>query len=389
MRALGAFTKIDRSKLKLLINKENQLFEQRNPKSLELYKRSQNSLLGGVPMHWMIKWAGKFPVFVTHGKGQYFYDVDKNEYLDLCLGDTGAMTGHAPEGTLDIVTERIRNGITFMLPTEDSIYVGEELQKRFKMKYWQVCLTATDANRFSLRLARHVTGRPKVLVFNWCYHGTVDETFVVLDKDGKVIPRPGGIGPQVNPALTSKVVEFNDLKALDEALSTRDVACLLAEPAMTNIGIIHPNPGYWEEAQKICKKHGTLLIIDETHTICAGPGGYTTVHNLNPDMFVIGKPIAGGIPVAVYGFSEHVAGLIKAKTDVSTIDTGGIGGTLSGNALSTAAMRAVLSKVLTQEAYDRTIKLSTQFTEGVQSIIDEYKLPWSITQYDLRAVSCF
>src|SRR5512135_3163247 len=237
-----------------------------------------------------------------------------------------------------------------MRPTEDAVYVGEELARRFGLPYWQVCLTATDANRFALRIARALTRRPKVLVFNYCYHGTVDETFATL-HDGVVGPRSGNLGPQVNPAETTKVIEFNDIPALEAALMEGDVACVLAEPAMTNIGIIQPDEGYHAALREITRKTGTLLIIDETHTICTGPGGYTQAYNLEPDLFVIGKPIASGIPAAVYGMSAAVADRAKAQTPLEDIDTNGIGGTLSGNALALAAMRITLEKVLTQDAF--------------------------------------
>eukprot|EP01125_Pyxidicula_operculata_P013657 TRINITY_DN4535_c0_g1_i1.p1 TRINITY_DN4535_c0_g1~~TRINITY_DN4535_c0_g1_i1.p1 ORF type:complete len:415 (-),score=100.08 TRINITY_DN4535_c0_g1_i1:116-1360(-) len=335
-------------------------------------------------MSWMIKWPGKFPVFVKEGKGPYFTDVDGNKYLDFCLGDTGAMTGHAPEKSTQAIIDQVKKGITFMLPSEDGVYVAEELQRRFGLHYWQLALTATDANRFSIRLCRHITQRPKILVFNWCYHGTVDETFIVIEN-GKPKKRPGNLGSAVDPTTTTRVVEFNDLPALKEALSHGDVACVLAEPAMTNIGIIHPKPGYWEAAQKIIKDAGSLLIIDETHTICTGPGGYTKAYGLKPDVLVIGKPIASGIPAAVYGFTKDVAKMITTKSNTYTIDTSGIGGTLAGNALSLAAIRATLSEVLTQESFDKTTPLAIKFTEDVQKIIDTYRLPWSITRLGNRA----
>jgi glutamate-1-semialdehyde 2,1-aminomutase len=271
-----------------------------------------------------------------------------------------------------------------MLPTENAIWVGEELKRRFGLPYWQVAMTATDANRFSIRLARQITKRPYILVFNWCYHGTVDETFVTLNH-GRPGSRPGNIGPAVDPATTTKVIEFNDLPALEAALAPGDVACVLAEPAMTNIGIIHPDPGYHEALREITRRTGTLLIIDETHTICTGPGGYTRAHHLQPDLLTIGKPIAGGFPAAAYGFTDHVAELITANTDKETADVGGIGGTLSGNAMALAAIRATLGSVLTQAAYDITIPLAERFTTGVKSVIDEFALPWNVTRLGCRA----
>jgi glutamate-1-semialdehyde 2,1-aminomutase len=336
-------------------------------------------------MNWMVRWAGAFPIFVEAGSGAHFTDVDGHRYLDLCLGDTGAMTGHAPAASVEATVERVRRGTTFMLPTEDALYVGEEMARRFGLPYWQTVLTATDANRFALRLARQITGRQKILVFNWCYHGTVDETFITLTEGGTTIPRKGSVGPAVDPAVTTRVVEFNDAAALEAALADRTVACVLAEPVMTNIGIVHPEAGFHEALREITRRTGTLLIIDETHTICAGVGGYTRAQGLQPDMITLGKPIAGGIPAAVYGLSAEVAERVQARMRADESDTGGIGGTLAGNALSLAAMRATLEHVLVQEAYDRTIPLAERFADGVQSAIDAYALPWHVTRLGCRA----
>jgi len=290
---------LDRSKLASLLKEEEQLFHKNHPRSYELYQRARKSLHGGVPMLWMVRWAGSFPVFVKEARGAHFTDVDGNSYIDLCLGDTGAMTGHSPEATVSAISEQIQKGITLMLPYEDVIWVGEELQRRFGLPYWQFALTATDANRFVLRMARLLTDRPKVLVFNYCYHGSVDESLIVLDEEGTPMSRPNNMGPQVDPQLTSKVIEFNDVAALETVLSAGEVAAVLAEPVMTNIGIIHPEPGYHDALRELTRKYGTYLIIDETHTICTGPGGYTAAHGLQPDFLTIGKPLAGGVPAAV------------------------------------------------------------------------------------------
>src|SRR5215471_14356957 len=230
---------IDRSRLESLMEREQKRFVNDRPKSKALFERAGRSLLGGVPMNWMVKWAGAFPPVVREAHGAEFFDVDGHRYIDFCLGDTGAMTGHSPSATVSAVEQQVRRGITLMLPSEDSIAVGEELQKRFGLPYWQFALTATDANRFSIRLARQITERPKILVFNWCYHGTVDETFVTL-SDGVVQARRGNIGPPVDPVVTTRVVEFNHLDTLEAALKDHQVACVLAEPALTNVGIVLP-----------------------------------------------------------------------------------------------------------------------------------------------------
>jgi glutamate-1-semialdehyde 2,1-aminomutase len=376
---------LNRTKLTQLLEKEEQLFHKTHPKSYELYQRARRSLQGGVPMLWMIRWAGSFPVFVKEANGAHFIDVDGNSYLDLCLGDTGAMTGHSPMATVEAITEQIQKGITLMLPYEDVIWVGEELQRRFGLPYWQFALTATDANRFVLRMARMITERPKVLVFNYCYHGSVDESFIVLDEEGTPISRPNNMGPQVDPRETTKVIEFNDIAALETALSARDVAAVLAEPAMTNIGIIQPDPGYHDALREITKKYGTYLIIDETHTICTGPGGYTASFGLQPDLLTLGKPIAGGVPAAVYGFTEEVNRKFIEKLDVDDADVGGIGGTLAGNALSIAAMKATLQNVLTDEFYAKATKLQEQFTAGVEAVIREFDLPWIVKRLGNRS----
>jgi glutamate-1-semialdehyde 2,1-aminomutase len=380
---------IDRARLQSLMQVEQNKFVADRPKSKALFERAGKSLLAGVPMNWMVKWAGAFPPFVREAQGAHFFDVDGHRYIDFCLGDTGAMTGHGPFATVKAAEEQMRRGITTMLPSEDAILVAEELQRRFGLPYWQFALTATDANRFSIRLARQITGRPKILVFNWCYHGTVDESFISLQPDGTGRARPGNIGPAVDPSVTTRVVEFNDLPALEKALAHGDVACVLAEPAMTNVGIVLPTPGFHQAMREITRKHGTLLIIDETHTICAGPGGCTKADNLEPDIVIFGKAIGGGIPGAAYGFSQETADCIRAKHDLETCDVGGIGGTLAGNALSLAAMRATLNKVLTQENFDRMIPLAQRWTDGVSKVIAEAGVPWSVTRLGCRAEYLF
>ena len=380
---------LDRTRLKSLTEREQMRFVDDRPKSKAIYERGKKSLLSGVPMNWMVKWAGAFPPIVREAQGAHFYDIDGHRYVDFCLGDTGAMTGHSPFATAKAIEDQVKRGITLMLPSEDAVFVAEELQRRFGLTYWQFALTATDANRFAIRLARQITGRPKILVFNWCYHGTVDETFITLHPDGTSGPRRGNVGPPVDPSVTTRVVEFNDIPALEQALAHGDVACVLAEPALTNVGIVHPAPGFHQALRELTRKHGTLLIIDETHTICAGPGGYTRAEKLDPDFLVIGKPIAGGLPAAAYGFTQKVADMILERHSLEDCDTGGIGGTLAGNALSLAAMRATLAKVLTQEAFDRMIPLAERWTAGVQKAIEESRLPWHVTRLGCRAEYLF
>jgi glutamate-1-semialdehyde 2,1-aminomutase len=374
---------IDRSRLDTLLRKEEKRFLQEHPKSYMLYQRARKSLHGGVPMLWMIRWAGTFPIFVQEAHGAHFTDVDGREYIDFCLGDTGAMTGHAPEKTVQAIMEQVQKGITFMLPIEDVIWVGEELQRRFGLPYWQFTLTATDANRFAIRMAREITQRKYVLVYNYCYHGTVDETYITIN-DGIPGPRRGNLGPPINPVETTRVIEFNDLDALAAALELHDVACVLAEPVMTNIGIIHPEPGYHAALREMTRRTGTFLIIDETHTICTGPGGYTQAHQLDPDFLTLGKPIAGGLPAGVYGFTQEIADRFQTRLTLEDADVGGIGGTLAGNALSIAAMRATLENVLTADAFRKSIALADQYALGVEKIIKEAQLPWIVKQLGCR-----
>ncbi|HEX5027498.1 MAG TPA: aspartate aminotransferase family protein [Gaiellaceae bacterium] len=364
-------------------------FVETHPRSRELAERARRSLFEGVPMHWMRKWPGGFPVYVAEAKGARFVDVDGIEYVDFCLGDTGAMTGHAPGPTLNAVTDQSAKGITLMLPSEDGLWVAEELTRRFRVSAWQFALTATDANRFAIRLARHLTERSTILVFNWCYHGTVDETFAALGADGEVRARSGNLGPPVDPAVTTRVVEFNDVEALERALADEQVALVLTEPALTNIGIVHPDPGFHDALREVTRRHGTLLAIDETHTICCGPGGYTGAHALEPDIVTIGKPIAGGIPAAAYGFSEETAARLAGRIELEDVDVGGVGGTLAANALSLAAMRATLGEVLTEEAFARMVPLATRWTAGVEAGIEEAGLPWHVTQLGCRAEYLF
>jgi glutamate-1-semialdehyde 2,1-aminomutase len=376
---------IDRRRLADLTAREEEAFAAARPRARELAERARGSLLGGVPMTWMRRWAGPFPLFLAEAKGARVVDVDGHEYVDLCLGDTGAMAGHAPEPVARAVAERAARGVTAMLPTEDAAWVGEELARRFGLPLWQFTLSATDANRFALRLCRAVTGRPKVLVFNGCYHGTVDETFATLRPDGSVGVRPGNVGPPVDPAATTKVVEWNDADALEAALAPGDVACVLAEPALTNIGIVLPEPGFHAALRELTRATGTLLVLDETHTFSAGPGGYTAAHGLEPDVLTIGKAIGGGVPIGAFGTSEGLAARALGRPGDDWEDVGGVGGTLAGNALSLAAARATLGEVLTEEAFARMTALGERLAAATAEAIDDAGLPWHVTGLGARS----
>jgi glutamate-1-semialdehyde 2,1-aminomutase len=374
---------IDRTKVKAIIEREGREFSKRHPRSRRMFERARKSMIGGVPMNWMVEWAGPFPIFARRAKSSKITDVDGHTYVDFCLGDTGAMFGHCPEATVQAAAKQLRRGITMMLPTEDAIWVGEELAHRFGLPYWQIAMTATDANRFALRMAREATRRRQVLVFNGCYHGTLDEALVRL-VNGRVVPPEGAMPPPVDPEITTKVVEFNDLPALEEALASRDIAAVLMEPALTNCGIILPMEGYLDGVREITRRTGTVWIVDETHTWCAGPGGYTRAYGLKPDMITLGKPIAGGIPAAAFGLSQELYEKTMGNMLAETTGVNGLGGTLTGNALALAAMRATLRRVVTAKAYDHMIPLAKKFNEGVEQVIREHDLPWHSVRLGTR-----
>jgi len=380
---------LDRTRLASLLEAEQAAYTQAHPRSRALFGEADN-LFGRVPMTWMNMWTGGFPLYLDHARGNRISDVDGHTYIDFALGDTGAMAGHSPAPTVAAVTRRMGElgGITTMLPTEDAQWVGAELTRRFGLPLWSFTLSATDANRWAIRLARLATGRPKILVFGYCYHGSVDEAFALPGPDGKTESRPGNVAPPVDLDLTTRSVPWNDLDAVEKALAHGDVAAILTEPALTNIGIVLPEPGFMEGLRELATRYGTLLMIDETHTFSAGAGGATRAWALQPDIFVIGKSIGGGIPSGAYGISREVAAAITRHTeagDADIVDVGGVGGTLAGNALSTAAMRATLGEVLTEEAFSHMTALATDFTAGVQSTLDQLDVPWSISQLGARA----
>ena len=378
---------IERTRLQALLERERAQFVADHPRSRALFEQASTTLLAGVPMSFMGMLTGAFPLYFETAHGNRLTDVDGRTYIDFCLGDTGAMTGHSPAAVVRAVQDRIqaKGGITTMLPTEDATFVGAELQRRFGLPYWQFALTATDANRWVLRMCRMVQKRPYVLVFSECYHGTVDETIVIVGPDGRPTAKPGNVGPQVDPAQTTRVVEFNDTEALAAALRPRDVACVLMEPWMTNIGIVPPQPGFLEAVRALCDETSTLLINDETHTLSAGFGGCTRAFGLRPDVVTIGKAIAGGVPMGAYGVTEELAARILGDPEADLVDQGGIGGTLAGNALSSAAARATLEHVLTEEACAHMIALGTAYTAGVQAVLDKHAVPWVIVQLGGRA----
>jgi glutamate-1-semialdehyde 2,1-aminomutase len=376
---------VDRERVRGLLRREREEFARLRPRSAAAYANA-TSLFGRVPMTWMNKNAAGFPIYLDRARGARVTDIDGNEYVDFSLGDTGAMAGHSPAPVVAAVTRRLAElgGASAMLPTEEASEVGAELARRFGVPYWSFALTATDANRWAIRLLRAVTGRSRILVNSYCYHGSVDESLIVVGPDGQARSRDGNVGAPSDVTQTSRVAEFNDLAGLERELAHGDVAAVLMEPALTNIGIVLPEAGYLDGVRELTRQYGTYLINDETHTFSAGPGGATRAWHLSPDVVTIGKAIGGGIPVGAYGLSEALADTLIGRSDLDLVDMGGVGGTLAGNALSIAATRATLFEVLTDDAFASMITTATAFAAGVSEIINQYDLPWSVSQLGAR-----
>jgi glutamate-1-semialdehyde 2,1-aminomutase len=374
---------IPRQRIAAIVEAERESYVSLHPRSLALAGHGIAGFYQGVPMHWMRDWSMPYPFLVESARGAVLRDVDGNEYADFCLGDTGAMFGHSPAPVVAAIERQAGNGLTCMLPTADALAVGGLLAERFGLPHWQVATTATDANRFALRVARAVTGRPKILVFNGCYHGTVDETFVRL-ANGRAVNRPGLLGQVTDLTQLARVVEFNDLAALEAALAHGDVACVIAEPVMTNSCMVLPEPGFHDGLRRLTRAAGSLLLIDETHTISTGPGGYTRACGLEPDLFVLGKPVAGGVPASVWGFTDDVAQRLDAVREQTPPGHSGMGTTLSANALSLAAMRATLEQVMTPGAYAHMEYLAARLASGLQRVLATYGVAWHVVRVGAR-----
>jgi len=371
------------SRVQAVMQAERARYEAANPRSRALADRSAAHLMFGVPLHWMNDWATPFPLQVAQARGARLVDVDGNERADFCLGDTGAMFGHSPPAVTAALQRQAERGLTTMLANEDATVVSALLAERFGLPKWQFAMTATDANRFVLRWLRAATGRKVLLVFNGCYHGTIDDVFVDL-VDGLPVQRGSLLGQVHDLTQTTRVVEFNDLTALESALAPGDVACVLAEPVMTNIGMVLPDAGFWERAIELIHRHRSLLVMDETHTISSGPGGYARAHGLAPDAVVVGKPLGGGMPCAAYGFSAELAARAEAAKRAAPPGHSGIGTTLTANPLAMAAMRATLTELMTPAVFATLHARCTHLAEGLRAVIARHRLPWCVTQVGAR-----
>ncbi len=364
---------------------ERERFIATHPRSMALAEASRAHYLFGVPLHWMRDWPSPATLAVERAQGTTLTCADGLRHADFCLGDTGAMFGHSPAPLAQAIASQAAQGLTCMLPSTLARAVGEGLQRVFGLPVWQMALSASDANRFVLRWARAITGRPRLLVFDGCYHGAVDDTLVDLDAaSASTVQRPSVLGQVHNHAAFTRVVPFNDLAALELALSAGDVACLLAEPALTNFGLVPPDDGFWPAARELCRRHGVLFVMDETHTVSTAPGGYARAHGLDPDVLVVGKAVAGGLPCAVYGFTQPVAERMVRAKEAAPDGHSGIGTTLAGNALTLAALDAALTHLHTESNYAHMTALARQLEDGLVQRIRAARRPWTVTRLGAR-----
>ncbi|WP_143890393.1 transaminase [Tepidimonas alkaliphilus] len=376
---------IDPARLRTLMDAERQRFLARHPRSCALAQQAAGHFLFGVPLHWMRDWPTPATLFVRAARGAELTCADGHVLADFCLGDTGAMFGHSPPAVAQALAEQAARGLTSMLPDERAAEVGALLAQRFGLPCWQLAMTASDANRFVLRWARAATGRPQVLVFDGCYHGAVDDTLVDRDPaTGATLRRPSVLGAVHDHPAFTRVAPFNDLAALERALVDRQVAALLAEPALTNFGLVPPQDGFWAEAQALCRRHGTLLVLDETHTLSSGVGGWARTHGVTPDVWVAGKAVAGGVPCAVYGFTEEVAQRLRAVKEAAPEGHSGIGTTLTANALALAALHAALTHLHTEATYAAMQQAADALQAGLEAALRRRGRPWTVTRLGAR-----
>lgn len=374
---------IAKDRLDTLAQREARRFAASRPKAKAALDKRAGNFLDGVPLHWMKDWPMPHLPLVAKAKGARITDIDGYEIDDFCLGDTGSMFGHSPAPVAKAIRQQATRGLTYMLPTEDALEAGALLTETFGPFRWQIATTATDANRFAIRVARAVTGRPKILVFNGCYHGTVDDTMVEL-ANGRTQNRQGLMGQVADLSLVATAVEFNDLAAVEAALSTGEIAAILTEPVMTNSCMVLPDAGFHDGLRTLTRRYGALLIIDETHTISSGLGGYTGVHSLSPDMFVVGKCVAGGLPTAVWGMTDEIAARYDTANAARAPGHSGMGTTLSANPLQFVCLKATLAEVMTAKNYAHMEKLAERLAHGLARVIDSHHAPWHVVRVGAR-----
>jgi glutamate-1-semialdehyde 2,1-aminomutase len=363
--------------------REAEVFRKANPQSLALATKAQANWFQGVPFHWMLDWPSPVPLVAAKAEGARLTTVDGRVLDDFCLGDTASMFGHSPKPLADALAKQASEGLSYMLPTTTGVELGGMLSAMFGLPRWQVTTTASEANRAVIRWCRGITGRPKILIFNGCYHGAVDDVFVDL-RDGLATTRASLIGQVQDLLSTTTVIEFNDVAALERELKRGDIACVLAEPVMTNVGMVRDAPGYLDTLRRLCSETGTILVFDETHTISSGHGGHSNAYGPKPDMMVIGKSIGGGVPCAVYGFSEAIAERMADLNASRPSGHSGIGTTLSANALAISAMHAMLGQVITHDAYRHMLELARRLVSGIGGVIATHRLPWHVTNVGAR-----
>ena len=374
---------IQADRLATFAAREAAVYAKARPKAAKALQDGAGVFLGGVPMHWMADWPMPHLPLIAKAQGARIADIDGLTLDDFCLGDTGSMFGHSPPSVAKAIRAQARRGLTYMLPTEAALDAGRLLTDRFGPFRWQTATTATDANRFALRVARAITAKPKVLVFNGCYHGTVDDTFVALEN-GSMINTPGLLGQVADLTETAVCCEFNDLASVEAALAKGDVAAILTEPVMTNSCMVLPDAGFHDGLRRLSQTYGALLIIDETHTISSGLGGYTRVHSLRPDIFVVGKCVAGGMPTAVWGLTDETASRFEEANARREPGRTGMGTTLSANPMQFACLVATLSEVMTPDNYAHMDKLAERLSHGLARVIDKHKAPWHVVRVGAR-----
>ena len=373
---------INRQAIHQMREREIARFIAANPKS-KAHAKSVQGWFQGVPFHWMLDWSSPFPIVAQEASGATLTSIDGQIFDDFCLGDTASMFGHSPAPLAKAIAAQAGQGLSYMLPTAKGAELGSMLADMFGLPQWQVTTTASEANRAVIRWCRGITGRDKILIFNGCYHGAVDDVFVDL-RDGRAVNRPSLIGQVQDLLPTTVAIEFNDVDALASALRGGDIACVLAEPLMTNIGMVRDTPGFLTELRRLCDETSTILVFDETHTISSGYGGHSNMHGPKPDILVVGKSIGGGVPCAVYGFTEAIAKRMAALNASRPAGHSGIGTTLSANAMAITAMHAMLGQVITRDAYAHMLSMADRLVAQLNGVISTHALDWHVSHVGAR-----